>query len=140
MEQYVAAAIVKELRMGNNLPQLNQCLKSGGGNAEAKELCNRLTGIEKKINNTVRNLENGYSKALTDNLHLLEEERASLTNQLQTVSQAVPAITAKNLKATKRKLVEYLRTSDDPDVKELLRTHINEILVSNDSVTVDLHI
>lgn len=140
LEQYVAAAIVKELRMSNNLPRLNQCLKSGGGNAEAKQLRNRLTGIEKKIDNIVRNLENGHSEALTNRLHLLEEEKASLTDQFQAANQAIPAITPKNLKVTKRKLVEYLCVSDDPDVKELLRTYIQEIAVSNDGVTITLKI
>ena len=140
LERYTVVAIVKELRMDSNLPQLNQCLQSGGGNAEAQRLRDRLTGTERKIDNIVRNLENGYSKALTDKLHLLEEEKASLTNQLQAASRTVPSITEKNLKKVKNRLAHCLIESDDPEVRELLMAYITEITVSNDTVTVDLQI
>lgn len=140
LEGYTAAVIVKELRMGSNLPQLNQCLKSGGDNAEAQRLHNRLKGTEKKIDNIVRNLENGCSKAMTDRLHLLEEEKISLANQLQAASRTVPNITEKNLRTVKKKLVNHLVKSDDPEVRELLMAYITEITVSNDAVTVDLQI
>ena len=88
----------------------------------------------------MKSLENGYSKTLTDKLQLLEEEKASLTNQLQAASQAVPAITPKNLEATQRRLVKHLCKSDDPDARELLMAYITEISVSNEDVTVTLQI
>ena len=140
LERYTAAVIVKELRIGSNLPQLNQCLQSGGGNAEAQRLRDRLTGTERKIDNIVRNLENGYSKALTDKLHLLEKEKVSLTNQLQAAGRTVPSITEKNLKKVKNRLAHCLIESDNPEVRELLMTYITEITVSNDGVTVNLQI
>ena len=140
LEWYISNIVERELLRKACLPQLNQCLESGGNNAKAEQLRNRLTSIEKKIDNIVRNLENGYSKTLTDRLHLLEEEKVSLTNQIQTTSQEAPTITPKNLKKTRRRLVKHLCTSDDPDVKELLRAYITEITVSNEGVTVDLHI
>jgi len=138
LEQYTAITIIKNLRMTANLPQLNQCLKTGGDNAEAQQLRNRIKGTEKKINNIARSLENGYSEVLTNRLYLLEQEKATLTDQLQRTSKAIPDITEKDLKPIKKKLANHLMTSNDPDVKQLLMACIKEITVSNDSVNVTL--
>lgn len=140
LEQYAAAVIVKEFQIKNNLPQLNQCLKTGGNNAEAQQLRNRLKGTEKKIGNITRSLENGCSEALTNRLQLLEQEKLSLMNQLQETNQPVPDVTEKNLKNVWNKLIKVLSTSNDPDVKQLLMACIREITVSNDSVNVTLQI
>ena len=137
LEEYIAAGIVKNLMREDYLPALNQCLNN---NAETERLRNRLNGTEKKIYNIARNLENEYSETLTIRLRLLEKERDSLGNQLQAASQVLPLITPNNLKKTKRRLVKYLCTSDDPDVRELLMAYITGITVSNENVTVDLHI
>lgn len=138
LEQYTAITIIKNLRMAANLPQLNQCLKTGGNNAEAQQLRNRIKGTEKKINNIARSLENGYSEVLTNRLYLLEQEKATLTDQLQQTSKAIPDIAEKDLKQIKKKLANHLMTSNDPDVKQLLMAYIKEITVSNDSVNVTL--
>lgn len=140
LEEYTAIAIVSSLRMGANLPYLNQCLKSGGGNAEAQQLRNRITGIEKRISNIVRNLENGGSEALTSRLQELEQEKAALTSQLKTASTPIPDITEKDLRRIKNKLANSLISSNDPDVKQLLMAYIKEITVSNDGVNVTLQI
>lgn len=140
LEEYTAIAIVSSLRMCANLPQLNECLKSGGGNAEAQQLRNRITGIEKRINNIVRSLENGGSEALTSRLQQLEQEKAALTSQLKTASTPIPDIIEKDLRRIKNKLARQLITSNDPDVKQLLMAYIKEITVSNDGVNVTLQI
>lgn len=139
LEEYTAFVIIKALRMGSDLPQLNQCLKSGG-DAETQRLQNRLTSVEKKLDNIVRNLENGYSKTLTDRLQLLEEEKASLTSQIQAASRTIPSITKENLRTVKNRLADRLIKSDDPEVRELLMAYISEITVSNDDVTVNLQV
>lgn len=140
LEWYTAALIVKHLRMTANLPQLNQCLKSGGNNAEARLLRNRIKGIEKRIDNIAQSLEKGYSEALTKRLQLLEQEKAALTDQLQQTSTPIPDITEKCLKQIKNELVNHLIASNDPDVKRLLMAYIRVIKVSNDSVNVILQI
>lgn len=138
LEQYTAITIVNSLRMTANLPQLNQCLKTGGNNAEAQQLRNRITGVEKRISNIVRSLENGGSKALTSRLQQLEQEKAALTSQLKTASTPIPDITEKDLRRIKNKLANSLISSNDPDVKQLLMAYIKEISVSNDGVNVTL--
>ena len=75
---------------------------------------------------------------MTDRLHQLERDRDSLTSKLQRTTPAIPNIDETNLKALKIKLVNTLVTSDDPEVREVLRTYIDSILVDNDGVTVNL--
>ena len=140
LDRYTAAVIVKNLLKNDRLPQLNKRLKSVGCNAETQQICNQLTGIEKKIINLARNLENRYSDTLTNRLCQLEEEKHSLTAQLQKVSYPAPKLDMNDLRKVKSTLVKRLIESDDPDVRELLQTYIQEISVSNSGVTIDLQI
>ncbi len=138
LEQYTAAVVVKNLLRKDSIPQLNRSLKKGVCSTESQQLRNQLKGINEKIDNIVRTLENGYSEAMTDRLHQLERDRDSLTSKLQRTTPAIPNIDETNLKALKIKLVNTLVTSDDPEVREVLRTYIDSILVDNDGVTVNL--
>lgn len=140
LERYAAAVIVRELLKKGDIPRLNQCLKSGGGNAEARQLRNQLTGIEKKIANIAKCLENGYSDTLDDKLRYLEQEKSRLTSQFQKASKPAPSITAENLKEVRLQLVDMISTSNEPEVRELLIKFIDEIRVSNEDVTVSLQI
>lgn len=140
LEQYTAAVIVKNLLTKDCMPALNRCLKSSGGNAETYQLRNRLTGMEKRINNIVKGLEDGYSNALTVKLHQLEQEKLSLTKRLRDMTGNVPVVDKKNLLRIKNKLVNRLVTSDEPEVKEVLLKYVDKILVSNDNVKVVLQL
>lgn len=138
LELYTSTVIVESLMVKSNLPQLNQCLKSGGGNDEARQLRNRLTSTNKKIGNIVKSLEYGYSDALSEKLRQLEREKTSLTSQLQEANKPASCVTAENLKEIREELVKYIRTSNAPEVRELLMKHVEEIRVSNENVTVSL--
>jgi len=140
LEWYTASRLVNSFQMKQNLPTLNQCLKSGGGNAEAEQFCNRLTGTKKKIANIARALENGYSEELTDRLHQLEQEKRFLTQQVQEATRNIPDINPEDLSELRKNLVRHLVISNDPDVRELLMKHIDEVIVSNEDVTVNLQI
>ena len=123
-----------------DLPLLNKSIKEGGYDADTQSIKNQLISVSKKIDNITRSLEGGYSESLVERLHQLEQKKASLKAQLQTLTKAIPAIDEKNLKKLKNKLANVLIKSDEPEVREVLATYIEKILVSNESVTVELKI
>lgn len=140
LEEYTAIVVVSNLMKQADLPLLNKSIKEGGYDADTQSIKNQLISVSKKIDNITRSLEGGYSESLVERLHQLEQKKASLKAQLQTLTKAIPAIDEKNLKKLKNKLANVLIKSDEPEVREVLATYIEKILVSNESVTVELKI
>lgn len=138
LEEYVTDAAVNNLVTECSISQLNELAREGNG--RERQIQNQLTGINKRIDNLVKNLETTFSKSLSERLCQLERDRDNLTSRLEEATADIPCITEGNLEQFKENLSNHLRYSDDPEVKQALKTYVGEILVSNEDVKVTLQL
>lgn len=138
VESYVSNTIVESLVTKSNIPRLNRLVKSSS--ATTRQLQSELRNVEKKIYNIADSLENRSSRELSERLEKYEREKDRLTAQLSEANTDAPYITDENLAQVKKQLSEIIRDSDAPEVREMLKTYIQEIRVSNDNVNMTLQI
>ena len=69
-----------------------------------------------------------------------EREKKETENQLTQAKGTSLAINVEELPSLKRSFAKKLVTSEEPEVRELLREYIKEIVIGNEEVTVDLNL
>ena len=119
------------------VPVLNQLLVNDAG---SDGLRHQRNGIIRKINNLTKSLEHRYSEALVTRLEHLENIKASLDAQLEQEQTPSQSITKENFKQLRKKLYKYLMTSSDPEARDFLRNVIQEVRITNETVTFTLNI
>ena len=119
------------------LPLINELLVA---NAGSEALLRQRNGLARRISNLVRNLELHYSEALAARLETLEAQKAALDAQLEQDQSNPKQVPIESFKKTRTKLYNYLMTSSDPAARDFLRNIIQEIRISNETVTFTLKI
>lgn len=138
LDRYAVMLVTNTVLKKSRLEEINQMVSNGCKEPQVNRLRNQLAGIEKRIGNITRAIAVGHSDALVATLHSLEAEKNTVLEQLQSQDMAMPKMTSENLLAAKKAMVKYLLTSEDPEARDLLRTYVQGIRVSNDEVTIQL--
>lgn len=137
VDEMVAGHIMRDLYNRKDHPLISTRLQH---NDSYKRLLNKQRGVEKAIGNVMKGIEESCSPTLIARLNELEAEKASLEQALNNCQLPVAGIDDSNRKAVCKRFGQYLRVSEDPDVKTYLTSVIQEVLVSNDDVTIKLKI
>lgn len=138
LDEFVANALAEMLISEDNVNSLNSLMKGTDDDVKYKLLKNRLKGVNKKIANITQSLEGGYSEALVNSLHSLEKEQLSIKQEINETNVEVVNIDYDNIIRVRKDFARYLRNSDEPEVRELLKTHIKEICIDNDKARIEL--
>lgn len=137
LDAMVVGLLIQDLRQRNDLPTISRILSH---NDDYHRLLAKKRGNDKAIANLTKAIEASYSESLINKLNKLEQEKISLTRAIATSTTTTFEVTPENVKVLCKKFGKFLLTSEDPDVKNYLITQVQEILVSNDNVTITLKI
>ncbi|MBR3909816.1 MAG: recombinase family protein, partial [Anaerotignum sp.] len=140
LDRYVSILLTHHLLTKIKVRRLNQIFRQEANDKEAYALKNKLVGLEKKIANLSLVLEDGYSETVANSLIQKEREKKETENQLTQAKGTSLAINVEELPSLKRSFAKKLVTSEEPEVRELLREYIKEIVIGNEEVTVDLNL
>ena len=106
--------------------------------SDYKLLNSRLERLNKRINNVANNIAENPSKALLIKLKEHEEEKEKIEKQIQQLQVQQYSITKEDVPPLRRALAKKLRTANEPSVRSLLSSCVDNILVDNEGVTVSL--
>ena len=137
IDRFVLHLICKDLYHRDDHKAISTKMKHSN---ETKKLAEKSQGLERAIARLIKAIETGYSETLVTRLNQLEAEKAALDSAIAKGNGNNPGITAENKKPLIKKLAKYLLRSDDPDVKQFLTESLDEVLISNSTVSVKMKI
>lgn len=136
LDKLVVASVVRNILLPADIPNLTSSLTAIG--SEAKTLRRKLRGNQSSLNNLRMALERQYTDTVIDRIKQLEVERKNLNARLAACNTPRPDISTENLPKLQGKLYAHLLQKEDPNGYQLLKTVIERISVSNDSVEITL--
>lgn len=137
VNRMVAWVIVNDLYRRKDLPRLSQSMQEA---TDLGKLGGKKRGIEKKIQNIAKCLEQRPSETLVEQLGRLEEQKETVDQEILRCRARMVGITKENRKDVCKKFARYLVKANDPDVKSYLKNVLQEVVVSNESVTVKMKV
>lgn len=137
LDRMVIGLLVKDLHQRDDLSRISKLLSH---NDDYNRLLAKKRGNEKAIANVTRAIKASYSEHLISELEKLEREQASLARAIAASTTKKFEITSENIKSVCKQFGRYLLSSDDPDTKAYLSSVVQEILVSNEEVSITLKI
>lgn len=139
LDEQVATMIAERLLKAKYIPQLEALYQKNSKKSETKNLSQKLHGIEASIENLLKLLGNHYTESAAARLDELEKQREELLKEKKKLVVVPQKITEEKLKLMKEKLKKLLMTSDEPEVRTLIKTMVKEIKISNEEVRVILN-
>ncbi|MBO5248015.1 MAG: recombinase family protein [Clostridia bacterium] len=132
LDHWVAGWLAKDFYDRSDVNKINATLKY---NDYYSMLTNHLAGLKERQRNIVRAVSYGYTPVFTTNLKELSKEIQSTEAELSKIEAETLQITPENKKALTKKLARKLIDSDDLAVKKYLKSMIQEIVISNKSIS-----
>lgn len=138
LDRYVAAKLVTHYIPKDRLDEVNKLCQNNAENRDRQALQKKIRNLQKSINTLSQNLQYQTSETLVQKLISLENERDAYKEELAHMTEELLLIDSSNLTDVRRSVSQMLRDSDSPNVKEFLRSAIDEILVGEEEVVVNL--
>lgn len=106
---------------------------------EIKKLGYHLRGIKTAINNTTKAIGKGTTPELEDKLKTLTADRDIVEARIHDLRAQQKTMTESDRKAVCRELEKFLKDAKNCEAKQYIRTTIDEILVSNESIQLTIN-
>ena len=138
LDEAVAKFIIHDLRKRNDLKQISKHMDV---NQDHKALKNRIPGVDKEIKNLLATIKRGCSaEEIYKEINARSAQKKAYENEEAKYAARATSITPDNRKELCDKLSEYIKTSEDYEVKYFLKEILYCIDVDNDDVTITLNI
>lgn len=120
-------------------PDLVEVYNSVNPSDEIRKLGYHLRGIKTAISNTTKAIGKGTTPALEDKLKTLTAERDIVEARINDLRAQQKTMTESDRKAVCRELEKFLKDAKNCEAKQYIRTTIDEILVSNESIQLTIN-
>lgn len=136
LDEAVAKALIYRRFKRQDLPALNSLVTMDN---EIKRLQKRQKELKCAIASNLRLFEKGPSDILEARYYENTDELKEVGKKLESLQGSGPLITEENVGRVIRRFKDYLKTSDDPAVRDYLRKHIGYIRYSNDKTSIEIN-
>ena len=110
------------------------------GYEELKEYKKLLKKREAESRNILKALRQESNEELLNELKKISEEKRLLQTHIDNISNEEKAISEKDRKRTCKAIAKIMINSESYDVKKYISEIVDEIIVSNDEITLSLNI
>lgn len=138
LNEFVARAIAKQYFTEDNIPELNGLLKGNLDSDQRRKDKNRLQSVKKAIEKIVKNLKEEKSKALLNELRILEKEQDALEKAIARSNIKLVKVNEDNYKKIGTRIYRRLLNANDVKTRKFVQDTVKEVIVRNDSVNVVL--
>ena len=139
LDHFVASLLILSLVNKENLELLNQYLQKENPKRKAKQLMGKMTGLKTKMNNLAKKISEGYDE-LAEEYKEVARQRDCLEERYQTLKKVPTKITEEDIKPLRKQLRKYILNNDTPEVRELLKSVIEQIAIDDETVTIKMHV
>ena len=139
LDFFVASSVVYYLVNESNLPLINQYIREEKPTKKHDKLKREITGLQTKINNLSDKIAEGYDE-LTDKLREVIQQKKQLEEKLASMKKVPTKIAKDDIKKVRKELRKYILHNDTPEVRELLKSVIEQITIDDETVTIKMHV
>lgn len=140
LDWFVSSVITKHLLNEKDMKAVTKEMKSLSDREAFRKLRARQEILKRKATNLCKELAKFSSDTLRDQLRSVEQQRKALQEDIDALKDARVTVNKDNRKKLKMQLHQFLIEDDSPETRDLLKSMIREILVSNDGVSVELNL
>ena len=137
LEKFVTRKVSYYALDGIDMKALSKELNAA---ASCRELQSRLNKNESSRKNLMEVLKQHPSDTLIAELDRLEAENSTLREEIRQETTSQLNLKSEDIKEIRRKLIKYLRKTQDLESRKFLKSMIREIRVSNDEVSLGLEV